>query len=98
MMDISLIERPTAGDLRAIRERMQLSQVELARAIGFKDSGERTIRAWENDEIEPTGLAWHCLRYLAAVWDEYQVVMSVRGPNEDLAAERFRRILPEALW
>jgi len=65
-------ENPTSHDLRRVRELLNCTQSQFASAIGFSD-GERTIRAWENDEMRhgvravPTGTALQAIRLLCAL-------------------------------
>lgn len=96
-MDVNLIDPPTAGDLRLIREGLGLSQTELAGALGFGPNGAQTVRAWEYGEKDgkpfwPTPLAWAALRYLVMVVEMYQ-----RMDRESENSARIRRLLPECL-
>lgn len=84
---------PGPQDLRRIRERLGLSQAELAAALGFAASGERRVRAWESSEDDaPTPLAWTALRMMLMVV-ETSKEPSI-GPS---ALAKIRAILPECL-
>ena len=41
--------------IRAKRERLHMTQKELADAVGLPKFGDRTIRRWENGEASPSG-------------------------------------------
>lgn len=43
------------------RERLGMTQKELADAVGMPKSGERTIRRWENGQTNPSGLELACI-------------------------------------
>lgn len=55
------------ADLKARRQRLGLSQAELARALGMTGSGaERTVRRWESGEYDipgPVALALTALEH-----------------------------------
>lgn len=87
------VEIPSNDDLRKIRESLGLSQDELAGALGFRDRGHRTVRAWEEDpKFHPTQLAWNALRYLLAVVEIYR-----ETDPETPAFAKISRLLPESL-
>ena len=46
----------TANLIREKRERLHMTQKELADAAGFPKFGDRAIRRWENGESEPSAL------------------------------------------
>jgi DNA-binding transcriptional regulator YiaG len=84
---------PDAGKLREIRERLGLSQPELAAALGFGVNGDRTVRSWEQDtDFRPTPLAWAALRYMLMVVEIYREI-----DKESSASAKIARLLPEAL-
>lgn len=84
---------PCSTELRVIRERLGLSQDELASALGFLQNGERTVRSWEQDpDFRPTPLAWSALRYLLMVVEIYREM-----DKESSASAKIARLLPEAL-
>jgi transcriptional regulator with XRE-family HTH domain len=93
-----IIETPSPDDLRRIRERLGLSQRELADALGFTPNGTATIRAWETGErdgtpFRPTPLAVMALRYLDALVLVYNQI-----PYDDpISQEKIRTVLPESL-
>lgn len=43
------------------RERLQMTQKELADAVGMPKFGDRTIRRWENGETQPSSLELKCI-------------------------------------
>lgn len=45
-----------AAEIKAKRERLHMTQKELADAVGLPKYGDRTIRRWENGETEPSKL------------------------------------------
>ena len=45
----------TTTELRAIRDRLGLSQAGMARELGLGANGARTIRRYESGEIEASG-------------------------------------------
>jgi DNA-binding transcriptional regulator YiaG len=59
-------EKPITGDeFRQMRERLKLSQRQLARVFQMSESnGERTVRRWEQDEFPVPGHAQIAIRAL----------------------------------
>jgi transcriptional regulator with XRE-family HTH domain len=98
-------ETPSTGlELRLIREKMGLSQDELAAALGFGENGRHIIRAWEHGEKDgkpfaPTPLAFNCLRYLsvlAKIADESSPIEEqMRGTVHIWLRQKARAALPE---
>lgn len=72
------METITPDDLRRMREEMELSQAELADAIGLAQNGAKVIRDAEKGkrgsvEFGLTPLAARCVRYLYALWKARQM-------------------------
>lgn len=82
---------PTASEMREIRRWLDLSEPQLAGALGFAKNGERVIRAWEHGEDSPRPTAWAALRYLCAVVAQYRDAKP--GPRRDKLAA----LLPRSL-
>jgi len=56
---MSTLARPTMQNINLIkekRERLNMTQKELADAVGLSKNGDRTIRRWENGEAAPSAL------------------------------------------
>lgn len=95
-------EVPEPDRLRVMRERLGLSQAELADLLGFKPgSGKSLVRAWEQgmrggEPCAPTPLAWRCFRifYVASLALE---MASRAGLDPDGGIEFLRVNTPEVL-
>lgn len=53
----------TPDEIKEARQRLGLSQRELADSLGLKSDGGRTVRRWEGGEVEITGPAQLAIRY-----------------------------------
>ena len=51
-------------EIRHIRTQLGLTQLQFARLIGLNDSGERTVRGWENGEHKPSNSRLETIRAL----------------------------------
>jgi len=53
----------TGPELRALRQRAGLSQIQLARMLGLSDkSGASTLSRWENGHVIPNGPTIYAIR------------------------------------
>lgn len=87
-------DAPCDRILMEMREELGLSQHELARELGFKPQGVRSVRAWEGGECDPSPLAWRCLRLMVVC---YRAVKADEIGGGDHGMAYLVRNLPEAL-
>jgi len=80
----------TGAEIKALREKLELSQKEFATAIGFTTPhGARAVRRLEADELAASGSALAAMRYLGAICEAMK--------DESTALEVLYRALPEVL-
>lgn len=87
-------EVPSGDGLRQIRERIGLSQTELAQALFKNAKNAHVVRKWETDRehFRPTPLAWTALRYLLVTVEVYRE-LDPASP----ASKKIANLLPECL-
>lgn len=85
---------PDADSLRQIRERLGLSQTELAVILWANPKSAHVVRSWETnpDHFRPTPLAWTALRFLLLAVEVYRE-LDPASPG----AKKIGNMLPEAL-
>lgn len=79
-----------------MRERLGMSQHELADELGFSANGPNVVRRWEHDpDFQPTPLAWRALRMI------YLLVVALENDGARVnavgAMEFLRANVPESL-
>lgn len=78
----------TGADIKAMRERLGLSQKELTDLL---DCGDKTLSRWENGHGYPTGANNKLLRLLDENFLAPASLEAVKGPRSELSTERFLR-------
>ena len=76
----------TGADIKAMRERLNLSQKKLTALL---KCGEKTLSHWENGHSQPTGLSNTILRLLDEGFLAPASLEAVQGPRMPLASERY---------
>lgn len=72
----------TGDEVKALRGRMNKSQAQFAELVG---THKRTVRRWENNEVEPSPLAQRLLEALEVPADEDGATR--RNPLPDVVVE-----------
>ena len=78
----------TGADIKAMRERLGLSQKQLTQLL---DCGDKSLSRWENGHGYPTGIVNKMLRLLDEGFLAPASLEAVTGPRSELATERFLR-------
>jgi len=86
---------PGHDELRQIRERLGLSQTELAVILWANPKSAHVVRSWETnpDHFRPTPLVWTALRFLLLAVEVYRELDPASSGAKKIAAilpERFR--------
>ena len=68
ILDNSILSKKTTAvpeisgnDIKKLRQKFNLTQKELADALGLQKFGDRTIRRWESGETSPSKLEQKCI-------------------------------------
>jgi transcriptional regulator with XRE-family HTH domain len=82
-------------EIKALRERLELSQREFGEALGLSDPA-RIVRAWEHGERKgaaflPSGSARAAMKYLEGILDALEL------PMPQQARQRLLEALPDCL-